>query len=327
MSNLDERPLVTFALFAYNQEKFITEAVHAALNQKYTPLQIIFSDDSSTDGTYELICEIVSKYDGCHEVILNKNKMNLGIGAHVNRVMEMARGDFIVVAAGDDVSKPNRVQNIVDVFLNSGEKIYSVWSRAHYIDADGNMVLREFPGGLVDFDDKTMVRNVNPVIGATHAWRREVFDFFGPLMDGVVFEDNAISFRSYLLGVIKYLDDDLVGYRTHDRNITNFVEISDFFKLYSSATKRSTWALIGVEQRKKDLKYAFNNMPMFYRNFNYLNIELLKIERKFRRRLRNYQQFPKLSIHMLMDAFRDIEIGKVVIRAIKYRLTSLVKCK
>ncbi|MEO5658257.1 MAG: glycosyltransferase, partial [Polaromonas sp.] len=47
-------PLVTFVLFAYNQKKFIAEAVNGALSQTYSPLQIILSDDASTDGTYEV---------------------------------------------------------------------------------------------------------------------------------------------------------------------------------------------------------------------------------------------------------------------------------
>ena len=41
------RPLVTFALFAYNQEKYIREAVEGAFSQTYEPLEIILSDDYS----------------------------------------------------------------------------------------------------------------------------------------------------------------------------------------------------------------------------------------------------------------------------------------
>lgn len=43
---LVKKPLVTFALFAYNQEKFIKEAVEAVFAQTYQPLEIIISDDA-----------------------------------------------------------------------------------------------------------------------------------------------------------------------------------------------------------------------------------------------------------------------------------------
>jgi len=40
-----ERPLLTFALFGYNQEQYIREAVEGAFAQTYSPLEIILSDD------------------------------------------------------------------------------------------------------------------------------------------------------------------------------------------------------------------------------------------------------------------------------------------
>ena len=55
--NVTDRPLVTFALFAYNQEEFIREAVEGAFAQTYEPLEIILSDDCSSDRTYEIIQE------------------------------------------------------------------------------------------------------------------------------------------------------------------------------------------------------------------------------------------------------------------------------
>src|SRR5215210_7890630 len=101
------KPLVTFMIFAYNQEQFIREAVRGALAQTYAPLELIFSDDCSHDRTFEIIEEEVANYDGPHKIVLNRNKENLGTGGHVNRVMELAKGELIVAAAGDDISLPS----------------------------------------------------------------------------------------------------------------------------------------------------------------------------------------------------------------------------
>lgn len=46
-ASASQAPLVTFALFAYNQEKFIREAVEGAFAQTYESLEIILSDDCS----------------------------------------------------------------------------------------------------------------------------------------------------------------------------------------------------------------------------------------------------------------------------------------
>mgnify|MGYP005853322247 CR=1 FL=1 len=48
-----DRPLVTFALFAYNQEQYIREAVEGAFSQTYEPLEMILSEDCSNDRTFE----------------------------------------------------------------------------------------------------------------------------------------------------------------------------------------------------------------------------------------------------------------------------------
>jgi glycosyltransferase involved in cell wall biosynthesis len=49
-------------MFAYNHERFIAEAVRGALSQTYSPLEIIISDDCSTDRTFEIIQSEVAGY-------------------------------------------------------------------------------------------------------------------------------------------------------------------------------------------------------------------------------------------------------------------------
>ena len=49
-----EKKLVSYCLFAFNQEKYINEAIKGALNQTYSPLEIIISDDCSTDLTFQI---------------------------------------------------------------------------------------------------------------------------------------------------------------------------------------------------------------------------------------------------------------------------------
>jgi glycosyltransferase involved in cell wall biosynthesis len=313
------KPKVTFMLLTYNQEDYVHEALNGAFSQTYQPLEIIVSDDYSTDNTYKIIEDVVAKYTGPHHIILNRNNENLGIGGHVNKVMELAKGEFVVASAGDDISHSNRVDLIVNAFLSSEERVFSVWSAARYIDSDGIAVHKIFPGNSHSYTDKSIVRNLDPLIGATHAWRREVFDVFGPLMDDVVFEDNAISFRSYLLGDIKYIDKELVDYRTHEFNITNFTKIADKRVLYSLAARRSTWVLTGIKQRFRDLDVA-NNSPVFHRNYHVLKSELKKMQAVFKRRIKAYEYFPKISLSSVGDALRDIEVYKVAIRSFLYRI-------
>lgn len=321
-------PLVTLVVLSYNQAQFIADAVRGAFAQTYTPLEIILSDDASSDETYELVQELAADYVGPHRLILNRNRINLGIGAHVNKVMELAEGQIIVASAGDDISDSNRVDAIVSAFCTSTDRALSVWSGARYIDDCGKLIQRAFPGRPKNFSDRTMVQNIRPVIGATHAWRREVFDFFGPLASGVMFEDNAISFRSYLIGSIIYIDQELVSYRTHVKNISNFTQIADFKKLYAAAAQRARWALSGLAQRKQDLSRAISEQRIVaHRDATFLTKELNRLEVVYNRRLARYTEFPTINWSLFIGACRDAEIAKVLLRSLLRPIIKRVESK
>jgi glycosyltransferase involved in cell wall biosynthesis len=70
------RPLVSILLIAYNQEKQITDAVRSALAQTYAPLEIIISDDASSDATFAAIEAAITGYNGPHKVIARRNAAN-----------------------------------------------------------------------------------------------------------------------------------------------------------------------------------------------------------------------------------------------------------
>ena len=95
------KPLVSLTIICYQAEKYIKEAIEGALAQTYSPLEIIFSDDASTDNTFAIIEEQLKNYTGPHHIVLNRNDVNMGIGAHVSKVwFDIAKGDWIIVSAG-----------------------------------------------------------------------------------------------------------------------------------------------------------------------------------------------------------------------------------
>lgn len=134
----NNRPLVTFALFAYNQEKYIREAIEGAFAQTYEPLEIILSDDCSTDRTFEVMKEMARKYKGRHEIRLNRNEQNIGTIDHVLTVGRLASGCFMVVGAGDDISIDTRVERISSKWFEN--KPLAMYSDAYLIDEAGVLI-------------------------------------------------------------------------------------------------------------------------------------------------------------------------------------------
>jgi len=230
MNQLDDnkQPLVTFALFAYNQERFIREAVEGALLQTYSPLEIILSDDCSTDLTFEIIQEMVDGYKGSHKIRLNRNDCNYGIANHTNKVISMAAGELIVMAAGDDISLPERTKVIVKSWLlyNKPTALQSSHSRINeYGEVLVEDVLRletniyeeaSYANLLIKAKNKEKLK----FFGAASAYSKYCFNELGPIPDYVVAEDGTLAFRALFLNGILHIKDVLVKYRIHENNIT-----------------------------------------------------------------------------------------------------------
>ncbi len=224
MNTEKNKPLITFVLLSYNQEQFIRDAIEGALSQTYSPLEIIFSDDCSTDSSFEIFKEAAAGYKGPHQIVLNQNEKNMGMGGHLNNVMELANGEVIVVAAGDDISLPNRVARIQEVYEQSNGRAKSIFSNNIEIDEYGRVldVPVWIPAKDKTYHTNELVNEDTILSGCSHAWSREVFDLFGPLLTPVVCEDMVIPFRSSLLGEIIYIDESLVKHRRHCNNIWNY---------------------------------------------------------------------------------------------------------
>lgn len=211
-----ERPLVTFAVFAYNQEAYVREAVAAAMAQTYSPLEILLSDDASSDSTAAIVNEMARSYRGPHEIVVNINERNLGIGPHVNKLFALARGELVVLAAGDDVSSAERTERLVSCWTSTVPRARAVHSAAAVVDSGGKPIGR-YTSRLVD-DGKTAKAVISHyrgaiLIGASMAFDASIFRTFGPLRRKLPVEDIPLAARAAMLGRIGYLDEDLVRYR------------------------------------------------------------------------------------------------------------------
>jgi len=216
---LKQRPLLTFAIVAYNQEQYIREAIEAAFAQTYETLQIILSDDCSSDHTFEIMKEMVEDYKGSHRVCLNRNASNQHIGGHINTIMRIAEGDLLIIAAGDDVSLPNRVERNFNVWDKAGRPEYcsilsavEQWcpgSESHFTPA--KTALRGAYTPYL-FDDDFAYN------GSGHAWTTNTFKLFGDFPVGLVNEDTALVVRNTIAGSTLTIDEPLVRHRLHDAN-------------------------------------------------------------------------------------------------------------
>jgi len=213
-----EGKLITLAVVCYNFEKYIAEALDGAFAQTYSPLEILISDDCSTDRTWEIVQAKVAMYHGPHRIKLSRNPVNLGLALHENKIFELAQSDWIVFQSGDDVSMPNRVERVSkEIARNS--RLKCIHCRCQIIDENGQIV--ELPKRIKDREDyKPETFRVPGILGAGAVYHRDIYDVFGPLGSHVLNEDQVLPLRAKLLGEIKFIDEKMVQYRKHLDNLS-----------------------------------------------------------------------------------------------------------
>ena len=209
------KPRYTLLITCYNFENFIREAVESALAQTYEPLDIIVSDDCSTDRSWEVIQETVAAYKGPHHVILNHNEKNLGFALNLNKSYGMARTDWVLNQSGDDISLPTRVEEYARL-IESNPKLRCVGAWYEEMDATG----KTRPPQYAQPTATQLSRRLIPsIIGVVAAYHMDVFRVFGPLGGQVWNEDAVLPFRAKLIGELGLVEKKLVRYRFHDANM------------------------------------------------------------------------------------------------------------
>ena len=218
-------PRVSILLLCYRDAAYIRAALDSAFAQT-VPCEIIVSNDCSDDGTFEIAAEQVAAYEGPHRVSVRRSSRNLGVTGHFNEVMALAGGDIIVMMAGDDIAYPERVATIVEAFRQAPQATV-LGSDFHGIDSDGGPIRIHFRRRppRYEFDYYVRIGRLIGLLGATLAFRRCVYDRFGPLLGPI--EDNALSLRGALLGQSLCLPQPLIQYRRHAGSVSGNVFARD----------------------------------------------------------------------------------------------------
>lgn len=165
----ESAPLVTIGLPVYNGEEFVARSVRSVLDQEFTDLELVVSDNGSTDATIEIIEREAA---GDPRVVILRNESNQGAAWNYNNTFDNARGKYFRWHADDDWFEPSLIGKLVDALDKDPDAVVAhSWTR--FVDDDGSTT-REFTDDLgVDSPDPsqrlaTMIPRLtfcNPVFG------------------------------------------------------------------------------------------------------------------------------------------------------------------
>lgn len=132
-------PLVSIAVPTYNRaNSFLKESLASAINQTYQNIEVIVSDNCSTDNT-----ELVVKSFNDRRIRYFRQKENIGAINNANYCLDQAKGVYFTLLHDD-----NLIENdFIEICLKSvgySEDIGVIRAGTRWIDAEGK-VLREYP--------------------------------------------------------------------------------------------------------------------------------------------------------------------------------------
>jgi glycosyltransferase involved in cell wall biosynthesis len=248
---MQSRPLVTFALLAYNQEKYVRDAIQSAFSQTYVPLEIILSDDGSSDGTYRIMQEMAASYDGPHTVVVRRSEPNQGLVRHFMTVAGLAEGRLVIEAGGDDISKPERTMEIVRAWQETGA--WALYSRFDRISEDGGLVSENVFLPMLNHAMRNYWIDGNQIKllhGAVSAYTKEAISLVGNDPPLAMTEDGVVSaVLHFHQKSVHFLEKSLVMYRENPQALSN-----------AGAHDHSYDAIVAAERKAARMAPYFKNL-------------------------------------------------------------------
>ena len=101
-------PLITIGITTYNCASTIRRAVESALHQKWVNKEIVIVDDCSSEDTLVQLNKLSQEVGLIRAFYQVENR---GVAATRNRIIEEARGEWIVFFDDDDESLPDRIES------------------------------------------------------------------------------------------------------------------------------------------------------------------------------------------------------------------------
>lgn len=136
-------PKVSIGLPVYNGERYLRLAIDSILAQTFDDLELIVSDNASTDATQSIVLEYAEQDPRVRYV---RNERNMGASYNYNRVIELARGEYFKHAAYDDILAPTLIERCVED-LDAHPECALAYTRMITIDENGRPMKR-FEGQL-----------------------------------------------------------------------------------------------------------------------------------------------------------------------------------
>jgi glycosyltransferase involved in cell wall biosynthesis len=238
-------------MLTYNQADFVSDAIQSVINQSYPNIQLVISDDASSDDTPAIIKDF---YEKNPKVILpNINQSNIGITKNFNLALERCDGEYVALLDGDDIFFPGKLSHQqkfmcenpqftityhdVEVFLSTtGEHIYNWKERFIGKNISTSELVRYGP--VLPYPGIMIMRECMPL---------KLDESISVGSDWLLWIESLINCNSQA----GFINLTLGRYRRHSGNITKDWDWKIEDQLSTLAIVEKTWPDLSAASKKR----------------------------------------------------------------------------
>lgn len=306
---------ITVGIPVYNGEKFIAKTLDSILNQTYKNLEIIVSDNGSSDKTVEIVTEYIKKD---RRLKLNQNVENLGYSGNLNKIIELSDSEYIAIYHADDIYEATIIEEQVK-FLQENKELAGCFTLGKMIDENGKLIKNSFFCfkkllhenniilSLEDFLKYFFIYGGSPLICPTSMIRKTVYlelNFYDTNLKYIEDQDMWIRIlERYKLGIIS---KELINYRIHSNQGSNYYsnvnreELSvhlDYIKEYFSKNTKFG----SIFKKELNINIAKDYLRLVKNNLKLQNIEKVSKYIETSKLFYKFQIFSKFGIIQKCD--------------------------
>jgi glycosyltransferase involved in cell wall biosynthesis len=205
---------------AYNREQFITSAIKSVLKSTYEQFELIIVDDCSTD---KKVVEIQKFSDP--RIKLIRHNYNQGINAGLNDAFNMAKGQYFVFIASDDMLEPDHLKFTCE-YLDNNQDINIVYCSLHIIDDNNQLIKKDKPWIQPDRDRFEILMELfmdgNVILSPGMVARKDALEKIMPLdLSMLHHQDYQMHINLLMENNIYFTAQQLVRYRQISGSQTN----------------------------------------------------------------------------------------------------------
>ena len=220
-----DKPIVSILISCYNHEKFVEKAIDSVMSQTFSNIELLITDDGSTDNSRDVIERTLLKYENDPRIHYFPNVVNTAFRSY-EALQTQIKGKYFACLGSDDIWEPDKLQTQVDFLENHPEyKACFTWVNVLSDSPDCKKENETF----FNINNRSQIdwirlfvlegnRMCAPsLLMCSDVWRElGGFDFsYRNLQDYDLWLRFVVKYQFYIL------QEKLTNYRKHDGNLSN----------------------------------------------------------------------------------------------------------